>query len=78
MSDRKQPGVLFWVTVAVVVILVGYPLSLFPIAWLDNSHVIPPDSNADRVFRAYCAPVRWVCMNGPDWLNKAVRRVYGK
>ena len=26
-SDRKKPGVAFWTTVVVVVLLVGYPLS---------------------------------------------------
>jgi hypothetical protein len=32
MADRNKPGVAFWVTVVVVVVLVAYPLSLWP-AW---------------------------------------------
>ena len=30
-SDRKKPGVAFWATVVVVVVLVAYPLSFGPI-----------------------------------------------
>jgi hypothetical protein len=32
-DDRKQPGVAFWATVALVVVLVGYPLSFGPACW---------------------------------------------
>jgi hypothetical protein len=30
IPDRKKPGVAFWATVVVVVLLVGYPLSIGP------------------------------------------------
>jgi hypothetical protein len=33
-SDRKKPGVAFWATVTVVVVLAAYPLSLGPVCWL--------------------------------------------
>jgi hypothetical protein len=33
-SDRKKPGVAFWATVALVVVLVGYPLSFGPACWI--------------------------------------------
>ncbi len=33
-DDQKQPGVAFWATLAVVVVLVLYPLSAGPAAWL--------------------------------------------
>ena len=36
MSDRKKPGVAFWATVAVVVVLVGYPLSFGPACWVTS------------------------------------------
>lgn len=35
-SDRKKPGVAFWTTVVLVVVLVGYPLSFGPACWLVN------------------------------------------
>ena len=34
MTDHKKPGVAFWATVGLVVVLVGYPLSLGPACWL--------------------------------------------
>lgn len=33
-SDRKKPGVAFWATVAVVVVLMTYPLSFGPACWI--------------------------------------------
>ena len=33
----KKPGVAFWATVVVVVVLVGYPLSLGPVLWVYNA-----------------------------------------
>jgi hypothetical protein len=32
-EDRKKPGVAFWATVIVVVVLVAYPLSFGPVGW---------------------------------------------
>jgi hypothetical protein len=34
MTDRKKPGVAFWATVVVVVVLMAYPLSFGPACWL--------------------------------------------
>ena len=36
MTDRKKPGVAFWATVGMVVVLVGYPLSFGPACWLSS------------------------------------------
>jgi hypothetical protein len=33
MTSRKNPGVAFWATVVVVVVLVAYPLSFGPACW---------------------------------------------
>jgi hypothetical protein len=33
MTSRKKPGVAFWATVVVVVVLVAYPLSFGPVCW---------------------------------------------
>ena len=32
-TDRKHPSAAFWITVALVVVLVGYPLSFGPACW---------------------------------------------
>ena len=34
MTSRKKPGVAFWATVGLVVVLVGYPLAWGPTSWL--------------------------------------------
>jgi len=34
MTDRKKPGVAFWATVGLVVVLVGYPLNFGPACWV--------------------------------------------
>jgi len=36
MTSRKKPGVTFWATVAVVVLLVAYPLSFGPACWISS------------------------------------------
>jgi hypothetical protein len=36
-SDRKKPGVAFWATVVLVVVLVAYPLSLGPVCWINRN-----------------------------------------
>ncbi len=35
-SDRKKPGMSFWATVAVVVVLLAYPLSFGPACWITS------------------------------------------
>ena len=36
MTDRKKPGVAFWASMALVVVLVGYPLSFGPACWITS------------------------------------------
>ncbi len=36
MTSRKKPGVAFWATVVVVVVLVAYPLSFGPACWMNE------------------------------------------
>jgi hypothetical protein len=33
MAERKKPGVAFWVTLVLVVTILGYPLSVGPVCW---------------------------------------------
>ena len=35
-SDRKHPSVAFWISVAFVAVLVGYPLSFGPACWITS------------------------------------------
>ena len=43
MTDHKRPGVAFWATVGLVVVLVGYPLSFGPACWMVDRRLIPHD-----------------------------------
>ncbi len=36
ISDRKKPSAGFWITVALVAVLVGYPLSFGPACWITS------------------------------------------
>jgi len=75
-ADRKKPGVAFWASVGLVV-LVGYPLSLFPLVWAANHNVIHEGSTAERLGLVYITPVIWLQDNGPAWLNDGFDRMYG-
>jgi len=41
MSSQKKPGVAFWATVVVVVVLLAYPLSFGPACWLTSQRLSP-------------------------------------
>ncbi len=42
MSEpQKKAGVGFWITVALVAVLVGYPLSFGPACWLVRKAILP-------------------------------------
>jgi hypothetical protein len=62
-GGRKKPGVAFWVTVVVLMMLVGYPLSFGPLVWLDNRVSIPMWQHdcADAFFY----PLTWICIHYP-------------
>jgi hypothetical protein len=69
MTDRKKSGVAFWTTAALVVVLLAYPLSLFPIRMLEKRGILPTqDSAAGAILWGYCAPARWLVRNGPEWI----------
>ena len=73
MTDRKKPGVAFWATVALVVVL-AYPLSFGPCAWIvDAAHMSP----AIKISMGhFFAPCRWFYRAGPEpvrgWYQKYV------
>jgi hypothetical protein len=52
--QQKKPGVAFWATVVVVVVLVAYPLSLGPACWLTAySHHFPDRARAPGFMSIY-------------------------
>jgi hypothetical protein len=40
-EERKQSGAAFWIAVALVAMLVGYPLSVGPVVWLASRDYVP-------------------------------------
>jgi len=44
LTDRKHPTAAFWITVALVVVLVVYPLSFGPACWLTAKGVVPVEA----------------------------------
>jgi hypothetical protein len=58
MSDNKKPGVTFWVTVVVILALVGYPLMWGPVCWAKSRwRQLPIWTATDFVYRPVAA--RW-------------------
>ena len=67
MDSGKKPGVAFWATVVVVVVLVAYPLSFGPACWI-TSHMQPSGRFASAAYR----PILLAWLNGPDWFGAAL------
>lgn len=65
MTCRKKPGVAFWATVVVVVLLVLYPLSWGPQLWLMMSGHVPVWT--DRLYN----PLRYALERAPQGVTRA-------
>ena len=72
MTDRKKPTAGFWITVALVAVLVGYPLSFGPVTWLYSERWIPP--LLDEPVVIFYVPCSWVYEKGPEPLRSVYRR----
>src|SRR5262245_35249764 len=74
---RKKPGVAFWATVVVVVVLVAYPLRFGPACWWFASeksvlvYVGPPRTAPMYAPRMYW-PIGWLAANGPSPVGDAI------
>jgi hypothetical protein len=65
MTDRKKPGVMFWATAVVVVVLVGYPLSFGPAVWATRENII-----SIRFFWHPYRPLARLAVDGPPWCSR--------
>ena len=70
-SSRKQPGVAFWGTVALVAVLIAYPLSIGPVTWMHSKRWIPPW--LDKPLVSFYVPCSWVYEKGPEPLRSVYR-----
>ena len=66
--DRKKPGVAFWATVLVVVVLVAYPLTFGPACWLTHRGYVN-STTSGRLYR----PILGLCVQKQTRLSAALR-----
>ena len=66
-SDRKKPGVTFWATVIVAVVL-AYPLSFGPACWLTNQGFID-GAKSGPLYR----PILRLCVQKSGRVSDALR-----
>ena len=68
-EPNKKPGVAFWATVVVVVVLVAYPLSWGPAAWICTG-LGDPQWAVNAYLRIY-APLLWMDERSPESIRDA-------
>jgi hypothetical protein len=64
--DRKHPAVAFWITVTLLVVQVGYPLSFGPACWWWPHEIGAPD--APYIYW----PFGWLITYGPRPISRAI------
>jgi len=57
MTDRKKPTAGFWITVALLAVLVGYPLSIGPACWISSRTRV-----GVRLIPTIYRPITWACL----------------
>jgi hypothetical protein len=50
MNEGSKPGIAFWATVVIVVVLVAYPLSFGPACWWFSKPEFKPDFSKGSVY----------------------------
>lgn len=71
MTSRRKPGVSFWATAVVVVVVVVYPLSYGPVCWLAFHGLLPEWSVG--AFNVFYGPIVWLYFYGPTPIIEAIR-----
>jgi hypothetical protein len=75
MTDRTTPSAGFWITVALVAVLVGYPLSAGPVCWTTRYlalHDMISVEQSQRLTEDLYAPAQWVALNSPAPVRNAL------
>ncbi len=71
MTSRKKPGVAFWATVGLVVVLAAYPLSFGPAIWVIEHNDLPAAWAFDAAEVLY-RPILWLEETGPKPISHAI------
>jgi hypothetical protein len=69
-DQKKKPGVAFWATVVVVVVLVAYPLSFGPACWIASQQWAPDGTN--EVIDWFYSPASFVLHYAPKNFEDAL------
>ena len=69
MTSRKKPGVAFWATVVVVVVLVAYPLSFGPAMWF----TVRSGDSVRYACGVVYAPMFWLDEHAPVPVQATIR-----
>ena len=73
MTDRKHPSIAVWIAVALVAVLVLYPLSVGPVfRLLVRSEVDFKHHWACIAYRIVYAPIHWIYNNSPEEIHSAL------
>ncbi len=75
MTDRKKPSAGFWITVALLAVLVGYPISWGPVCWICRSRLMP--QILLPAIDTFYAPIDWFAMEGPTPVRNGLLRYAG-
>jgi hypothetical protein len=67
--DRKHPSVAFWLAVALVAVLVGYPLSIGPAYWTTSRC---ESEWLEEAYDLVYAPLFFACDIGPKPIEHAL------
>jgi len=70
-EDRKQPGVAFWASVVVVVLLVLYTLSVGPFEWT-RRHGMYSEGPTEEILCAFYHPLTLLCNIFPNSIGPAL------
>ena len=65
MASSRKPTAEFWITVAFLAVLVGYPISFGPACWVSSRH--GRSSSAEIVSHIYAPAIR-VCSRCPNFV----------
>jgi hypothetical protein len=65
----KKPGVAFWATVVVVVVLIGYPFSIGPAGWITDNVSLP---DPIPYYWTFYAPIIWAHDHAPEPISEAM------
>ncbi len=68
MTSRKHPPAAFWISAALVAVLVAYPLSIGPVCWITSRIGI-----GNRTVPAVYRPIIWAC-----WRNGGFDKPIGR